>query len=231
MKMKSQAESAPRLGLFVVKNGVPRSRLVGSPVPEADSSLKAREHNLTHVAGQRGHLGRSALLRRPSCARVGQTQFARHSAVRRTRRLSALTVAALSSPSTARAVTRTMRTGGSASPYRPPTFVAGAPGEYANGYAHRAAIDPAGISCLACRISQADKRPTRVAPTGRCHRRSMIVPVASAPPQHIEIRASDSSRRSNSCSAVVIRRLPVAPTGCPRAIAPPLTFTLSRSAS
>ena len=42
---------------------------------------------------------------------------------------SALTVAAFALPLTARAVTRTMRTGGSESPYLPPTLVAGAPGD------------------------------------------------------------------------------------------------------
>ena len=39
------------------------------------------------------------------------------------------------------------------------------------------------------------------------------------------------SERSSSCRAVVIRRAPVEPTGCPRAMAPPLTLTLSMSAS
>ncbi len=56
-----------------------------------------------------------------------------------------------------------------------------------------------------------------------------MVPVARAPPQHIEISATDLSARSSSWRAVVIRRLPVAPTGWPSAIAPPLTFTLSMS--
>jgi hypothetical protein len=42
---------------------------------------------------------------------------------------SALTVAAFALPSTARAATRTMRTGGSESPYLPPTLVVGAPGD------------------------------------------------------------------------------------------------------
>ena len=47
----------------------------------------------------------------------------------------------------------------------------------------------------------------------RAQRRSRIVAVASAPPQHIEIKANVPSRRSSSWSAVVISRLPVAPTG------------------
>ena len=62
------------------------------------------------------------------------------------------------------------------------------------------------------------------------HKRSMMVPVASAPPQHMLTSASEASRRSSSCSAVVMRRLPVEPTGWPSAIAPPFTFTLSGSA-
>ena len=50
--------------------------------------------------------------------------------------------------------------------------------------------------------------------TGRGHQiRSMIVPVDSAPPAHMVISAVLWSVRSNSCSAVVISRLPVLPTG------------------
>ena len=41
----------------------------------------------------------------------------------------------------------------------------------------------------------------------------MMVPVATAPPQHIVIIANSASRRSSSCRAVVMRRLPVEPTG------------------
>src|SRR6266568_1198101 len=57
----------------------------------------------------------------------------------------------------------------------------------------------------------------------------MMVAVAMAPPAHIEISAVLASRRSSSCSAVVSSRDPVLPTGWPRAIAPPLTFTRSWS--
>ena len=52
----------------------------------------------------------------------------------------------------------------------------------------------------------------------------MMVAVDMAPPAHIVISAVLASRRSSSCSAVVISRAPVAPTGWPRAIAPPLTL-------
>ena len=41
----------------------------------------------------------------------------------------------------------------------------------------------------------------------------MIVAVAIAPPAHIEISAVLASVRSSSCSAVVISREPVLPTG------------------
>ncbi len=59
--------------------------------------------------------------------------------------------------------------------------------------------------------------------------RSRIVAVARAPPQHMLTIAMFRSARSSSWRAVVISRLPVQPTGCPRAMAPPLTFTLSMS--
>ena len=59
--------------------------------------------------------------------------------------------------------------------------------------------------------------------------RSMMVPVDSAPPAHMVISAVLLSVRSSSCSAVVISRLPVQPTGWPSAIAPPLTLTVSMS--
>src|SRR5664279_4493350 len=59
----------------------------------------------------------------------------------------------------------------------------------------------------------------------------MMVPVARAPPQHMVMRARSASDRSSSWSAVVIRRAPVEPTGWPRAMAPPLTLTLSQSTS
>ena len=78
----------------------------------------------------------------------------------------------------------------------------------------------------ACRSRNSADHPQ---PQIRPHRRSMMVAVAMAPPAHMVIRAVLASRRSSSCSAVVISRAPVAPTGCPRAIAPPLTLTLSSS--
>ena len=43
--------------------------------------------------------------------------------------------------------------------------------------------------------------------------RSMIVPLAIAPPAHIVTSALDASRRSSSCRAVVSSRVPVEPTG------------------
>ena len=65
------------------------------------------------------------------------------------------------------------------------------------------------------------------APGQRLQRRSMMVPEAWAPPAHIAISAVEASRRSSSCSAVVRSRAPVAPTGWPSAMAPPLTLILS----
>ena len=56
-----------------------------------------------------------------------------------------------------------------------------------------------------------------------------MLAVPSEPPQHMVTNASSLSVRSSSCSAVVIRRDPVEPTGWPSAIAPPFTFTRSRS--
>ena len=52
----------------------------------------------------------------------------------------------------------------------------------------------------------------------------------SPPPQHIATNAYLPSRRSNSCSAVVINLAPVLPVGWPSAMAPPFTFTFSGSA-
>jgi cholest-4-en-3-one 26-monooxygenase len=57
----------------------------------------------------------------------------------------------------------------------------------------------------------------------------MMVAVDMAPPAHMVISAVLASRRSSSCKAVVSSRAPVLPTGCPMAIAPPLTLTRSGS--
>ncbi len=59
------------------------------------------------------------------------------------------------------------------------------------------------------------------------HSRSMIVTFACPPPSHIVCRPKRLPVRSSSCSSVVISFAPVAPSGCPSAIAPPLTFTRS----
>src|SRR3954453_7118400 len=61
--------------------------------------------------------------------------------------------------------------------------------------------------------------------------RSIRVPVPRPPPQHIVTKPTDLSERSISCRSVVIRRAPVEPSGGPRAIAPPFTFTRSISGS
>src|SRR4051795_10764763 len=59
--------------------------------------------------------------------------------------------------------------------------------------------------------------------------RSISVPVPRPPPQHIVTNPTDLSERSISWRSVVIRRAPVEPSGCPSAIAPPLTLTRSMS--
>src|SRR5579864_6869656 len=62
----------------------------------------------------------------------------------------------------------------------------------------------------------------------RC-RFSTIVAIPCPPPMHAVARPYFALRRRNSCSSVITNRVPVAPSGCPRAIAPPLTLTLLRS--
>ena len=59
--------------------------------------------------------------------------------------------------------------------------------------------------------------------------RWISVPVPRPPPQHIVTKPISLSERSSSCRSVVIRRAPVEPSGCPSAIAPPLTLTRSMS--
>mmetsp|Transcript_6548 Transcript_6548/g.18381 ORF Transcript_6548/g.18381 Transcript_6548/m.18381 type:complete len:218 (+) Transcript_6548:296-949(+) len=57
--------------------------------------------------------------------------------------------------------------------------------------------------------------------------RSMIVAFAVPPPSQIARRPYLPCLRSNSCTNVVMSLVPVAPRGCPRAIAPPFTLNLS----
>src|SRR5262249_50949641 len=64
---------------------------------------------------------------------------------------------------------------------------------------------------------------------GHCSILSRTGPVPSPPPQHIVTSASLLSPRASWWRAVVTRRAPVAPTGCPMAMAPPLGFTRSMS--
>src|SRR5439155_9994825 len=61
-------------------------------------------------------------------------------------------------------------------------------------------------------------------------RRSMMVTLAWPPPSHMVWRPHRPPVRSSSFSSVVISRAPVAPSGCPSAIAPPFTLTFARSA-
>jgi len=126
---------------------------------------------------------------------------------------SALTVAGFALPATARAATRTMRT---AVPnrriWRPPwSQVLWEVPERLRASIYRGsdAKEVLGVA----REWLAGSQKLRVASRWPYRRRSMIVPVARAPPQHIEIRANCLSLRSSSWSAVVMRRAPVEPTG------------------
>src|SRR6185437_4188941 len=62
-----------------------------------------------------------------------------------------------------------------------------------------------------------------------CHTRSMIVAVPMPTPMQSVISAVERLRRSSSSSAVPRIMAPVAPSGWPIAMAPPLTLTLSAS--
>merc|ERR1712048_1044422 len=58
----------------------------------------------------------------------------------------------------------------------------------------------------------------------------MTVAFAVPPPSQIACTPYRPPQRSNSLTNVVIIFVPVQPRGCPRAIAPPQTFNLSKSA-
>src|SRR5438105_305404 len=57
----------------------------------------------------------------------------------------------------------------------------------------------------------------------------MMVALAIPPPSHIVWRPYRPPVRSSSLSSVVMSLAPEHPSGCPRAMAPPLTFTLAMS--
>src|SRR5688572_1005897 len=61
------------------------------------------------------------------------------------------------------------------------------------------------------------------------HTASMIIAIPWPPPIHADATPYFFCRRRNSSSNVSRSRAPLAPSGCPIAMAPPLTFTLSRS--
>ena len=61
--------------------------------------------------------------------------------------------------------------------------------------------------------------------------RSTMVPVPRPPPQHIVTSARCFPERSSSWMALVSRTVPVPPSGCPSAIAPPLGLTRVMSAT
>ena len=63
------------------------------------------------------------------------------------------------------------------------------------------------------------------------HRSSTTTAPPCPPPMHMVARPNCVPRRFISLSSVVTRRLADEPTGCPSAIAPPLTFVFSQSIS
>src|SRR5690348_3311245 len=68
-------------------------------------------------------------------------------------------------------------------------------------------------------------------PGHRAHARSMIVAVPIPAPMHKVISAVEALRRSSSSIAVPRIMAPVAPSGWPSAMAPPLTLTFAGSRS
>src|SRR5450631_2518533 len=71
-------------------------------------------------------------------------------------------------------------------------------------------------------VYQARKTPT-------LQSRSTIIAMPWPPPTHIVSSPIDLSWKSREFSRVPVMRAPVMPNGCPTAIAPPLTLSLSRS--
>src|SRR6202035_1796203 len=57
---------------------------------------------------------------------------------------------------------------------------------------------------------------------------STIIAIPCPPPMQAVASPYFFFRRRNSYNKVITRRVPVAPSGCPNAIAPPFTFTFSR---
>src|SRR4051812_23326090 len=64
---------------------------------------------------------------------------------------------------------------------------------------------------------------------GGCHRRSKMPAAPIPPPTHMLTRPYRAFRRRISYNSVVVSFAPVQPSGCPNAMAPPLTFSLSGS--
>src|SRR6185369_7836567 len=71
-------------------------------------------------------------------------------------------------------------------------------------------------------VTRSARPRRRRGPGGAHHGADRMVPVPRPPPQHIVTSACRAPTRSISLRALVISTPPVAPSGCPRAIAPPL---------
>mgnify|MGYP005681463499 CR=1 FL=1 len=56
---------------------------------------------------------------------------------------------------------------------------------------------------------------------------SIAKAIPCPPPMHIVIKPKVPSILSNSCKAFIVKIAPVAPIGCPNAIAPPFGLTFS----
>src|SRR5690606_22741375 len=81
------------------------------------------------------------------------------------------------------------------------------------------------------RIKLRDRLQRRKPEGGRDQRArfSIRIAIPCPPPMQAEATPYRPPLRRSSCIKVRTRRAPVAPRGCPSAIAPPFTLTLSRS--
>src|SRR5579875_76818 len=114
----------------------------------------------------------------------------------------------------------------------------GGRGETELGHQRDQAADPHGAAVVAHVVAEQRKQhgasPHRARP--RCRRgghasgeRSRSVAMPCPTPMHIVASPLRAFRRTISCTSVTRMRAPLAPTGCPSAIAPPLGLSRSRS--
>ena len=92
----------------------------------------------------------------------------------------------------------------------------------------------AGSCSSSCHQSDLNKRPINNQPEAAHHRLSTRSKMPAAPwpvPIHIVTMPYLPPVRRRPCTTVAARMAPVAPRGWPRAIAPPIGFTLARSST